>query len=493
MNPRAVAKIAAPLLAIVAATMLAPLGVAVVEGAQRSALAYLASALICVLFALILRRIGKSHGEEVHRKDAIAVVVVVWTLMGIFGGLPFMIEGTLLDPSAALFEAFSGFTTTGATVVTDIEGLSQATNLWRCEMHWIGGMGIVVLFVAVFPQLGVGAKQLFRNEVPGPKTEGLRPRIKQTAVALWWIYGGLTALCAIMMMLAGMPTFDAICHAMSTLGTGGYSPKAMSIGAYNSPLIDWITAAFMLIAGLNFGLYYAMVRGRWRALFEDPEARFYLGLNLLVTLVITALLWDRGVPAGGVAEGPYHAGLLDSLRDASFQTLAVTTTTGFMTADFDAYPDVARYLLFLCMFIGGCAGSTAGGIKVVRVYLLFKVAAREIRSQASPNVVATVKLGRQSIPPHVISGVLVFVATYLLIFVATSLLLVALKLDLISAMSATVACLSSVGPGLEAVGPVQNFAGVHWFGKLALCGCMLAGRLEIFVLLSIFTRSMRTR
>jgi trk system potassium uptake protein TrkH len=268
-----------------------------------------------------------------------------------------------------------------------------------------------------------------------------------------------------------MPIFDAICHAMSTLGTGGYSNKAASIGAYHNYGIDLITGAFMLIAGLNFGLYYACARGRWKTLFQDPEARFYLGMNLAVTLVVA---WSIL---------PMHTSILESLRFAGFQTLAVTTTTGFMTEDFDAYPDVARYLLFLCMFVGGCAGSTAGGMKVVRVLLLFKVATRELRSLAAPNVVATVKLGKTAIPPAVISGVLVFVVTYMLIFAATSL----------TAMSATIACLSSVGPGLDAVGPVQNFAVVPAVGKLALCFCMIAGRLELFVLLSIFSRELWRR
>ena len=484
MNPRAVAFVSAPLLGIVAATMLAPLGLAVYDREWRSALAYLGSALICALVALVLRRVGRTQDEQVHRKDAIWVVVIVWTLMGVFGGLPFVLEG-VLKPTAALFEAFSGFTTTGATVVGDIESLSRATNFWRCEMHWIGGMGIVVLFVAVFPQLGVGAKQLFRTEVPGPNPEGLRPKIRQTATALWWIYGGLTALCTILMFVAGMPLFEAICHAMSTLGTGGYSPRAASIGHYQSPLIDWITAAFMLIAGLNFALYYAMARGRWKAVLEDPETRFYLGFNLLIIAVVAVSIWFQ--------QAGRHATVFETLRHSTFQTLAVTTTTGFMTEDFDTYPEVARYLLFLAMFVGGCAGSTAGGIKAIRVLLLFKVAAREIRSLASPNVIATIKSGSQAIPLRVTTSVLVFVVTYMLIFAFTSLFLVFLKLDLVSAMSATVACLSSVGPGLESVGPAQNFAGVPPVGKLALCACMLAGRLEIFVLLSIFSGSLRKR
>jgi trk system potassium uptake protein len=483
VNPRAVAKLAAPLLALVAATMSAPLVLAVYDGELDSASAYLASALACLVVVLLLRQIGRTASDEIHRKDAIGVVVLIWTVMSIFGGLPFLLEGSLDNPAAALFEAVSGFTTTGATVASDVEKFSRATNLWRCEMHWIGGMGIVVLFVAVFPQLGVGAKQLFRNEVPGPTSEGLRPRIKQTAVALWWIYGGLTVACGALLIAAGMPIFDATCHAMSTLGTGGYSNRGASIGAYKylGPVIDWITAAFMLIAGLNFGLYYAVARGRWRALWDNPETRFYLALNALVIAVVAASIWSR------------HTSLIETLRYSTFQTLAVTTTTGFMTEDFDSYPNVARYLLFLCMFVGGCAGSTAGGIKVVRVLLLFKVAAKEFRSLAAPNVVETIKLGKTSIPPGVISGVLVFLATYMLIFAGTSLLLVALDMELMSAMSATVACLSSVGPGLDAVGPLQNFGGVHWLGKLALCGCMVAGRLELFVLLSIFSRELWRR
>jgi trk system potassium uptake protein TrkH len=481
MTPRAVAKLSAPLLAIVAATMLAPLVMAVLDAQPRSIFAYGASAAACLLAALLLARIGRGKQHELHRKDAIGVVVVIWTAMSIFGAMPFVLEGALIDPAAALFESVSGFTTTGASVVPNVEELSRASNLWRCEMHWIGGMGIVVLFVAVFPQLGVGAKQLFRNEVSGPSSEGMTPRIKQTAVSLWWIYGGLTVLCGALMVAAGMPVFDAICHSMSTLGSGGYATKAASIGHYQSVALDWITTVFMLVAGLNFGLYYAMARGHWRALIDDPEARAYVGLNLLVTLVVAWSIWSR------------HPSIHESLRYASFQVLAVTSTTGFMTEDFDTYPNVARYLLFLCMFIGGCAGSTAGGMKVIRILLLTKIVAREVRSLAVPNVVETIKIGRQSIPLAVVSGTLVFLATYMVIFAMTSLLLVALDMELVSAMSAAVACLSSVGPGLDSVGPAQNFAGVPALGKLALSGCMIAGRLEIFVLLSIFSRELWRR
>jgi trk system potassium uptake protein TrkH len=481
MNGRAVAKMSAPLLALVAATMVAPLALALYDGDLNSAFAFLVSGLSCGLVALLLRQIGRKQNDEIHRKDAIGVVALIWTLMSIFGAMPFVVEGSIPDPAGALFEAVSGFTTAGGSVAPNVEDFTRATNLWRCETHFVGGMGIVVLFVAVFPQIGVGAKQLFKNEVSGPTSEGLRPRIKQTAVALWWLYGGLTALCAVLLAVAGMPVFDAICHAMSALGSGGYSTKAASIGYYPSPAIHWITSVFMLIAALNFGLYYSAARGRWRDLFENPEARFYVAVNLVVILVVAAYIWPR------------HPGLEESLRYATFQTLSITSSTGYMTEDFDTWPNVCRFLFFLLTFMGGCAGSTAGGIKAIRVYVALKVIVREVRSLASPNVVATIKLGKASIPPNVISEVMVFIVTYLLIFAGVSMLLVALDVELVAAMTGTIACLSNVGPGLDALGPAQNYGGVPALGKLALSFAMIAGRLEIFVLLSIFSRELWRR
>ncbi len=481
MNLHAVARLSAPLLGLVAVTLLAPTLLALYDGEPLSAFAYSVSMLACALVAWLLRRLGRNADDQLHRKDAIGVVVLIWIAMGIFGGMPFVIEGSIPQPAAAIFEAVSGFTTSGGSVVPDVEKLTRATNLWRCEMHFIGGMGIVVLFVAVFPQLGVGAKQLFRVEVPGPQAEGLRPRIKQTALALWWIYGGITLLCALLYIAGGMPVFDAICHAMSTLGTGGFSTKVASIGHYQSAYIDWVTIIFMFIAGSNFGLYYMALRGRWRDLWDNPELRFFFAVNLLVSVIIAWSIWDR------------HPSVGESMRFASFQVLVITSTSGYMTEDFDTYPDLARYLLFLCMFMGGCAGSTAGGLKAVRVLLLLKIIGREIRAATSPNVVATIKLGRVAIPPQIVSGVLVFFAAYMAIFMVASTILVALGLDLISAMTGTVACLSSVGPGLGTVGPTQNFASVPPLGQLVLSGCMIAGRLEIFVLLSVFSRELWRR
>ncbi len=478
MNLRVVSRYVGLLLFTVAVLMLAPVGLAIFDGEPRTITAYAVATFCCIALALTLRRIGQLDDDhEIHRKDALGVVGFTWLALGILGGLPFILEGSIPNIPSAIFEAVSGFTTTGATVVSDIDHLSRATNLWRCLMHWIGGMGIVVLFVAVFPQLGVGAKHLFKSEVPGPTTEGLRPKIQQTATALWWIYGSLTALCTVLLMLAGMPLFDAICHAMSTLGTGGFSSKGASVGAFNSPTIDWIISAFMLIAGLNFGLYYGLLRRKWRTFYRNYELRFYLTVNLIVIAIVAASIFG----------GKGNLTWTETLRHATFQTLAVTTTTGFMTEDFDTYPDIARFALFCCMFMGACAGSTAGGLKASRVFVLGKVVLRELSIIVRPHQVSAIRVGKGTVSQDIAGGIATFFAAYFFLFAVASFLLVASGLDLMSAMSATIACLSSVGPGLDAVGPTANFGFIHGAGKAVLCVCMIAGRLEIFALFAIFS------
>jgi trk system potassium uptake protein TrkH len=481
MRGRAVARLVAPLLAMVAATMLAPIGLALVDGEDWTAIAYAITLLAMVAVAIGLRWLGRHADGTLMRKDAIGVVLLVWLLISVFGALPFVIEGSIPSFPAAVFESVSGFTTSGCSVIANVELLTRATNLWRCEMHWFGGMGIVVLFVAVFPQIGVGGKQLFKVEVPGPQSDGLRPKIKQTAVALWWIYAGLTLSCAALYVLGGMTVFDALCHAMSTLGTGGFSTKVASIGHYQSALIDWVTVAFMFIGGCNFGLYYMAMRGRWRLLTRNPELRFWLVVNVAVSLAIAWAIVDR------------HASVFDSLRFASFHTLSISSTAGYMTEDYDAYPELCRYLLFVCMFMGGCAGSTAGGLKAIRVLVLGKAIGREVRAAVNPNMVVSAKLGPVALSQQFMSAVLLFFGLFMLVFALASVVLVALGLDLESAMTGALGCLSSVGPGLGSVGPTQNFGHVPALGQLVLSACMIAGRLEILVLLSVVTRELWRR
>jgi trk system potassium uptake protein TrkH len=475
VNPRVVSGLTGLLIGIIALFLLIPTGIAIYDEAPRAVFAYGSATGVALALAFVLRWLGGGTPQEIHRKDALGVVALTWLFLGVVGGLPMVLEGSIPDPMSAIFEAVSGFTTTGATVVADVDGLSRATNLWRCLMHWVGGMGIVVLFVAVFPILGVGAKHLFKSETTGPITEGLRPKIKQTAVALWWVYAGLTVLCSLLLMIEGMSFFDAICHAMATLGTGGFSTRTASVGYYQSAAIDWIITAFMLIGGLNFGLYYGALRGRWSELWRNYELRFYLGVNAAVIALISVCILDR------------HGSPLDAVRFAAFQTASVTSTTGFMTEDFDQYPEVARFSLFLCMFMGACAGSTAGGLKASRVFILGKVVLRELRAAVRPNVVQTIRVGGVNLPPDVIRGIGTFFAAYMLLFAASSFVLVALGLDIVSSMSGAVACLSSVGPGLNGLGPSMNYGEVPALGKGVLSLCMIAGRLEVFALFAVFT------
>ncbi len=474
MNPRTVAGNTGLLLALMALMLGAPLGLAIWQQDEGAQWAYGISALLTLGVALVLWIVGREAPDKLHRKDALGTVALTWVGMGVLGGLPMWLDGSIGDWSGALFESVSGLTTTGATVISDVDNLSDATNLWRCLMHWVGGMGIVVLFVAVFPQLGVSAKQLFKSEAPGPVAEGLRPRIKQTAFMLWLIYSVMTLLCALLLWLAGMTPYDAICHAMSTLGTGGYSTRGASIGAWGSATIDWIIVVFMFLAALNFGLYYGALKGDWRQLARNSEVKFYALVNVLVIAVVTVGILPR------------HDDLLEAVRFAAFQVLAVTTTTGFMTEDFETYPQAARLLLFLCMFMGGCAGSTSGGIKAIRILVLIKLAIRELRLVIQPQEIVPVRVGGSIYGSSVLHGIMVFTAAFLMLWAANAVFLCLLGLDLVTAMSASIACLASIGPGLEGVGPTQNFAFIPAAGKVSLCVGMIAGRLEIFALLAVF-------
>jgi trk system potassium uptake protein len=401
----------------------------------------------------------------------LAVVGLGWLLIGIFGALPFYLGNAFTSFVDAYFETVSGFTTTGATVFTEIETVPNSLLLWRMTTHWLGGMGIIVLFVAIFPQLGVGAKQMFRSEVPGPITEGLRPKIKETALALWRIYALLTLLATVLLMLCGMSFFEALCHAFATLATGGYSTKNASIGHYDSVAIDVVITVFMFLAGINFTLYYLVMRGRFQAFWRNGEFRVYLAITVVVSLLIALDIHER------------HGEFLQALRYASFQTVAILTTTGFGTDNFDAYPPFSKLLLVCLMFVGGCAGSTAGGIKISRLMVVFKVAYQETYRVFRPQVRMSVRIGRSVINEEIVRSILVFFSSFVALFALGSVFMAALGLDIVTASTSVAACLGNIGPGLARVGALENYAHIPAIGKVFLSFCMMLGRLELGTLL----------
>lgn len=413
----------------------------------------------------------------IHRSEAILMVAVAWLLLGVFGGLPYIFDGAVTNPADAYFEAISGFTTTGSTILVDIAGQSRGLHWWRSLTHWLGGLGIVVLFVALFPQLGIGGKFLFKSEVPGPITEGLKPKIRQTGAILWVIYSAFTLLTFLTLwLLCDMTVHDAACHAMATMSTGGFSTQNGSVADYDSALVDYVITAFMIIAGVNFGLYYSVWRGRWKDFVRDRELHVYLGIIVVATLIVTLDIWHTEPLAK-------HGTLTEAFRFASFQVVAVVTSTGFGTDNFDAYPSLSRLLLVILMFVGGMAGSTAGGMKVIRFVVIFKAIYVEIYRVFRPQVVAATRVGRAVIPPQTVSAILGFFAIGMLTFAAASLYMAFLGLDIVTATTSVAATLFNIGPGLARVGSIENFAFIPTSGKLVLSFCMILGRLEFLTIL----------
>ncbi|MDH3809899.1 MAG: TrkH family potassium uptake protein, partial [Desulfuromonadales bacterium] len=405
-------------------------------------------------------------------REGFAIVTFGWTFFALFGALPFVFSGAIPSYLNAFFETMSGFTTTGSTILTDIEAMPPSLLLWRSLTQWLGGMGIIVLSLAILPMLGVGGMQLFKAEVPGPTTDRLKPRIQDTAKLLWGVYVLLTCIETLLLMAGGMSFFDGLNHAFTTMATGGFSTRNASVAAYNSVYIDWIITIFMFLAGVNFSLHYLALRGKIGDFIRNEEFLFYSSLVIVGTALITML------NMGGT-----YPGFLDNLRYSAFQVVSIITTTGFGTADYELWPVLCQYLLVFFMFIGGCAGSTGGGMKVARILLLFKHAQVQVYRLIHPRAVRLVKLGDRPVDKDVMQSILGFFALYLGVFVAASFIMAATGMDLNSAGGSVIATLSNIGPGLGSVGPVDNFAHVPAIGKLVLAFCMLLGRLELFTVL----------
>lgn len=413
--------------------------------------------------------------RELSHREGFAIVAFAWLSATFFGSLPYLFTGSLETFTDAWFETASGFTTTGSTILTDIERHSHAILFWRCLTQWMGGMGIIVLSLAVLPFLGIGGMQLFKAEVPGPTADKLRPRISQTARILWGVYVLLSGVEVLLLFLGGMNLYDALCHTFSTMATGGFSPKNASIEFYQNPFIEYVITFFMFMAGANFSLHYRTLKGELKYFWKDEEFCFYISLTLVSTFVITCIIW-KSIPAS----------FEKAFRLSIFQVVSILTTTGFCTADFEKWPISSQLLLLLLMFIGGCAGSTGGAIKCIRIYILLKQGFKELRQIIHPHAIIPVKLGGRIISPDTMSGLWGLFFLYLIIFVIASLLLALLGVDFLTSISAVAATLGNVGPGLGTVGPTENYFHLPATAKWILSLCMLLGRLEIYTLLVLF-------
>jgi trk system potassium uptake protein TrkH len=422
----------------------------------------------------------RKHRGEIHKKEGFTIVTFTWIVTSAIGSLPFVFSGSIPYYVDAYFEAMSGFTTTGASILQNVESLPKGILFWRSFTQWLGGMGIIVLFIAVLPFLGVGGRQLYTSEVPGPTPEGLKPRIKQTARLLWFFYVGLSAAEVILLYLFGMSLFDSFCHTFTTMATGGFSTKNDSIGHFQSFGIQITVIFFMLCAGTNFALYYRAFKGSISCFWKDSEFRSYLAAIILSILLVFAFL---------LIFDPHYEQITPSALDASFQVVSILTTTGYTTIDFDQWIGFPRFFLFLLMFVGGCAGSTGGSIKIVRLLVMTKYVSREIYHAFRPHAVKSLKLGKQVIPDHVVSSITGFILIYFLSFGLLSCLMMVTEpdLDMTTAFTSVAATIGNVGPGLAGVGPAKNFYFISDAGKMILSFCMLLGRLELFTVLVLFS------
>ena len=460
-----------------AALLLLPALVALLYG--DPALPFLASIALLLLAGLPLSRRPKQ--TALYARDGFAVVALAWLLMSAFGALPFVISGYIPNFIDAFFETVSGFTTTGATILTEVEPLSQSVLFWRSFTHWIGGMGVLVFVMAVLPMTDGHGMHLLRAEMPGPSVGKLVSRMSDTAKILYSIYLVMTVIEIILLILGGMPLFDACIHAFGTAGTGGFSCKNLSVGAYDSAYFDVVIGIFMLLFGVNFNLYYFLLIRRFRDVFRSEELWAYLAIVGASVLAIALDILHM------------YQSFAQSLRYSFFQAASIITTTGYGTTDFNLWPTFSKGVLVTLMFIGACAGSTGGGIKVARIVILAKTSWGDMRRMLHPNAITTTRFEGKSLSDKHIRSVHLFLTVYILVFTASFLLLSLDGFDIVTTFTAVAACINNIGPGLEVVGPMGNFAGFAWWGKLLLSFDMLVGRLEIFPMLLLFAPSIWRR
>ncbi len=472
MRWRYIAYVVGSLVLFLGLSKIIPLGFGLYygDGSVRPLLLSMAVSSLCGgLFFFLFRG---HRTASISQREGMAIVALGWSAVAVFGALPFYLSGAEWSFVNALFESMSGFTTTGASILSDVEVLPRGLLMWRSFIQWLGGMGIIVLSIAILPFLGVGGMQLYKAEVPSPVPDKLKPRIRDTAMVLWKVYALFSIAQILLLMIGGMTFFDAVCHAFTTMPTGGFSNWNASVAQMNSTYIDIVFILFMLLAGINFSLHYQFLRGRPLVFWKDAECRFFLLTVALLVVLVAFDLW-----------GTVYATLADALRYGAFQVVSIVTTTGYATADYERWPAMAQVILLLCMFVGASAGSTGGGMKCLRVMLCFKYCYRELFSLVHPRAVTAIKISGHTVSEDVMRSVLGFLALYTGIFMVCAVLLAGMGADFVTAFTAVAAALGNIGPGFGTVGPMENYAAIPLMGKWLLIWCMLLGRLEIFTVL----------
>lgn len=461
------------LLLFCAAAMLTPLPFSLYYGAT-DAPALLLSSGITALAGFLLYRYMRLE-QELRAKEGFAIVALGWLLLSLFGTLPFLLSGAIPDFTDAFFETMSGFTTTGASILVDIEAVPRGVLFWRSLTHWMGGMGIIVFSLAVLPLLGVGGMQLYKAEVAGPTADKLTPRVASTAKILWGVYFLITALLTALLLVGGMDLYDALAHAFGTVASGGFSTRNLSIAAYDSAFIDWVIIVFMVIAGTNFALHYRFLAGNWKAFWRDREFHVFIGSLTLAALLI------------GLTTFAQYQDKFQAVREIVFAVASLHTSTGFALPNYEAWSAMAQFTLLLAMLIGGSAGSTSGGLKVIRVYLVAKFIGGEFTRTLHPQAVVPARVHGVAVPREIVLDVLGYFALYLIGVLLATLAITGLGLDWVSGLSAVVSSFGGVGPGMNLVGPFDNYSFLHPLAKWLLCLCMLLGRLEFYTFLILFT------
>ena len=478
MNPFYILRLTSVIQIVVSAFMIIPAGIAAYCGEMNEFYSFLWTILLIWAFAAIyIFATRKAPNKTLSSRDGFFFVTSSWILAAGFGALPVWFSGAIPSYADAYFEIMSGFTTTGASILTDIESLPRSILFWRSLTHWLGGMGIVVLVVALIPLLGVGGTKLVGAESPGPSVDKFTPKIRNNALILWLIYLGLSVLEIILLMFGGMDLFDASTHTFGTMATGGFSPKAASVGHYNSAYIDGVITVFMVLAGCNFALYYKAMRGKLSDVIHDGEFQVYIGIFFIVALLIAGNLFFTGT----------YSSPAEAFRFSSFQTATIITTTGYATADFELWPNFSKVLLFFLMFIGGCSGSTGGGIKVIRVVTVVKLSLNNIKYMLHPRGVFNLKVGRNTIRKEVVYTIAGFFALYIFTILATTIIVSTCGTDIVTSLTTALVTVGNIGPGFGDIGPTENYFFFPDYIKWFLSFAMMAGRLELFTVFALLT------